>query len=255
MVDKYYRKIENVGNDVENSIQISSILFKLKGYDEKLSDLSKIENNQKSINSNKNDITNNQKSINNNKSDITNNQKSIDNNKNDIDNNKNNINNNKNNINYNSTDITNLLSYYKLGKIHIYDIQKGNKFVDKNNYYRIFEKEIIYNFIKGSYFEIILKVLTQISSYILIGFFEILCNFYDDNNELFYNISLSTAMGSINKLSTIKSVFMVPIDKNMTKIKIDFFIKPKKGEENRSATFTIKDINSNKIYVKYYKKN
>ena len=290
MVDKYYRKIDNVGSNIENSIQISSILLKLKGYDEKLSDLSKIENNQKSINNNKNDITNNQKSINNNKNDIdnnknnitnnqksinnnknniTNNQKSINNNKNNINNNKNdidnniisisnnknNIDNNKNNINNNSLDITNLLSYYKLGKIYIYDIQKGNKFVDKNNYYHIFEKEIIYNFIKDSYFEIILKVLTQISSYILIGFFEILCNFYDDNNELFYNISLSTAMGSINKLSTIKSVFMVPIDKNMTKIKIDFFIKPKKGEESRSATFTIKDINSNKIYVKYYKKN
>ena len=62
-------------------------------------------------------------------------------------------------------------------------------------------------------------------------------------------------MGSVNKLSTIKSVFMVPTDKNMSKIKIDFFIKPKKGDENRSATFIIKDINSNKIYVKYYKKN
>ena len=62
-------------------------------------------------------------------------------------------------------------------------------------------------------------------------------------------------MGSINKLSTIKSVFMVLIDKNMDKIKIDFFIKPKKGEESRSATFSINDINSNKIYVKYYKKN
>ena len=98
-------------------------------------------------------------------------------------------------------------------------------------------------------------MLTQISSYILIGFFEILCNFYDDNNTLFYTISLSTAMGSINKLSTIKSVFIVPIDKNMSKIKIDFFIKPKKGEEHRAATFTIEDINSNKIYIKYYKKN
>ena len=62
-------------------------------------------------------------------------------------------------------------------------------------------------------------------------------------------------MGSINKLSTIKSVFIVPIDKNMSKIKIDFSIKPKKGEEHRAATFTIEDINSNKIYIKYYKKN
>ena len=72
---------------------------------------------------------------------------------------------------------------------------------------------------------------------------------------LFYTISLSTAAGSINKLSTIKSVFMVHINKNMSKIKIDFFIKPKKGEEHRTATFTIIDINSNKIYIKYIKRN
>ena len=269
MVDKYYRKIESVENDIENSIQISSILLKLKGYDEKLSDLSKIENNQKSINNNKNDINNNIPGINNNKNDITNNQKSINNNKNNINNNKNDINNNiisisnnknnidnnKNNINNNSVDITNLLSYYKLGKIYIYDIPKGYQLVNKNKHFHMFEKEIIHNFIKDSYLEIILKVLTQISSYILIGYFEILCNFYDDNNTLFYTISLSTAMGSINKLSTIKSVFIVPIDKNMDKIKIDFFIKPQKGQEHRSATFTIEDINSNKIYVKYYKKN
>ena len=40
----------------------------------------------------------------------------------------------------------------------------------------------------------------------------------------------------------------------MDKIKINFFITPKIGEENRSARFTIHDINSNKIYVKYYQK-
>ena len=52
MVDKYYRKIDNVENDIENSIQISSILLKLKGCDERLSDLSKIENNENNISSN-----------------------------------------------------------------------------------------------------------------------------------------------------------------------------------------------------------
>ena len=61
-------------------------------------------------------------------------------------------------------------------------------------------------------------------------------------------------MSSINKLSTIKSVFIVPINEHMTKIKIDFFIMPIKGQENRSARFDINDINSNKIYVKYYQK-
>ena len=277
MVDRYYRKIESVENEIENSIQISGILLKLKEYDDDLSknneksinnknditnNKNDIDNNKNDIINNKNDITNNQKSINNNKNDITNNQKSIYNNKNDIINNKNLINNNKddidnnkNDINNNSTDINNLLSYYKLIEIYTYNIQNGYKFVDKNNHYHVFEKEIIYDFIKDSYLEIILKVLTQISNYILIGYFEILCNFYDDNNTLFYTISLSTAAGSINKLSTVKSVFMVPIDKNMSKIKIDFFIKPKKGDEHRSATFTIVDINSNKIYIKYYKKN
>ena len=45
MVDQYWRKIEDVESDIENSMQISSILLKLKGYDEKLSDLSKIGNN------------------------------------------------------------------------------------------------------------------------------------------------------------------------------------------------------------------
>ena len=118
----------------------------------------------------------------------------------------------------------------------------------------MFEKEIIYNFIKDSYLEIILKVLTEILNYVLIGYFQMLCNFHDENDDLFYTISLSTAMGSINKLSTIKSVFIVPINKSMKKIKIDFFIMPKIGQEHRTAKFIIYDINSNKIYIKYYQK-
>ena len=85
----------------------------------------------------------------------------------------------------------------------------------------MFEKEIIHDFIKDSYLEIILNDLTEVSNYVLMRYFKILCNFYDEN-DLFYTISLSTAMGSINKLSTIKSVFIVPINKSMNKIKIDF---------------------------------
>ena len=99
-----------------------------------------------------------------------------------------------------------------------------------------------------------MKVLTEISNYVLIGFFQILCNFYDQDNNLFYTISLSTAAGSINRLSTIKSVFIVPINENMSKVKIDFFIAPKATQQNRSAKFIIQDINSNKIYIKYYQK-
>ena len=52
MVDCYWRKIESVKNDIENYMQISSILLKLKDYDEKLSDLSKIGDNENNISSN-----------------------------------------------------------------------------------------------------------------------------------------------------------------------------------------------------------
>ena len=148
----------------------------------------------------------------------------------------------------------NIKAFYNLDQIFIYDIEKGNQTVNKDNHYHIFEKEIYYNFVKNSYLEIALKVLTEISNYVLIGFFQILCNFYDQDNNLFYTISLSTAAGSINKLSTIKSVFIVPINEHMSKIKIDFFIAPKETQQNRSARFTIQDINSNKIYIKYFQK-
>ena len=268
MVDKYYRKIGSMENKIENSIQISGILLKLKEYDEKLSDLSKVENNQKSINNNKksiddnkNDISNISNSIDNNKNDTSNNKKSINNNTTSIDNNTtlidnviNNINTNKNNISYNTYDISVINGYYNLKNIFIYDIDVKNQLVNKDKHFHFFEKEILHTFKKDSYLEIILKVLTELSNYVLIGFFEVLCNFYDDSNSLFYTISLSTAAGSTNKLSTIKSVFMVLINKDTSKIKIDFFIKPKKGNENRSSKFTIIDINSNKIYIKYFQK-
>ena len=35
MVDSYWRRFENMKNDIENSIQISSILLKLKEQDKK----------------------------------------------------------------------------------------------------------------------------------------------------------------------------------------------------------------------------
>ena len=243
MVDRYYRKIESVENEIENSIQISGILLKLKEHD----DLSK--NNKNDINNNKNDITNNQKDIINNKNDINNNKNDINNNKNDIKNNEKNIYNNKNDIQNIKND-----SHYRLKNIYTYDIPVKNQFVDKNNDFHIFEKDILNNFKKDSFLEVSIKLLTEISNYILIGFFEILCIFYNENDDSFYEISLSTAMGSINKLSTIKSVFIVPIDKDMSKIKIDFYIRNKPSQQSRSATYSIIDINSNKIYIKYFQK-
>ena len=63
MVDCYWRKINDVGNDIENSIKISSILLKLNEYDEKLSDLSKISANENNISSNLGKIDENKEDI------------------------------------------------------------------------------------------------------------------------------------------------------------------------------------------------
>ena len=187
-----------------------------------------------------------------NKENISDNLEKIDENKNNISSNLGKIDTNKENIL--SLKDSNIKSFYNLDKIFIHDVKNGEHLVNKDNYYHIFEKEIIHKFIKDLYLEIILEILTEISNYVLIGFFQILCKFIDENDDLFYTISLSTAMGSINRLSTISSVFIVPINKSMNKIKIHFVITPKIGQENRSARFTIHEINSNKIYVKYFQK-
>ena len=209
------------------------------------SDLGKIRANEGNISSNSGRISTNEGNITSNPGQISTNEG--------------NISSNLEKINDNKDDIvalqnSNIKAFYNLDRLFIFDIEKGYQIVNKDNYFHIFEKEIIHNFIKNSYLGIILKILTEISNYVLIGYFQILCNFYDENDDLFYTISLSTAMGSINKLSTIKSVFIVPINKHMAKIKIDFFIMPKLTQQNRSAKSIIHDINSNKIYIKYYQK-
>ena len=225
-----------------------------------------IETNTSDISSNKGLIETNTSSISSNKGLIETNTSSISDNKGLIETNTSNISDNSGLISTNTSNIasnlqkindlqtSNVKAFYNLDQIFIYDIEKGNQTVNKDNHFHIFEKEITHDFTKNSYLEIALKVLTEISNYVLIGYFQILCNFYDQDNNLFYTISLSTAMGSINKLSTIKSVFIVPINEHMSKIKIDFFIAPKETQQNRSAKFFIRDINSNKIYVKYFQK-
>ena len=213
---------------------------------------SSISSNKGLIETNTSSISDNSGLISTNTSNISDNSGLINTNTGSIASNLEKINDNKDNIIALKT--SNIKAFYNLDQIFIYDIENGYQTVNKDNHFHIFEKEIYYNFIKNSYLEIALKVLTEISNYVLIGFFQILCNFYDQDNNLFYTISLSTAMGSINRLSTIKSVFIVPINEHMSKIKIDFFIAPKETQQNRSAKFIIQDINSNKIYLKYFQK-
>ena len=77
MVDRYWRKIESIENDIENSMQIFIILLKLKGYDEKLDDLSKIDTNKNNVSSNLSKIGNNENNISSNLTKTGNNENNI----------------------------------------------------------------------------------------------------------------------------------------------------------------------------------
>ena len=254
----------NLGKINTNTSSISSNSGKIDTNTGSIStNLGKINTNTSSISSNSGKIDTNTSSISTNLGKINTNTSSISTNLGKINTNTSDISDNSGKINTNTSDIEkinelnkNIKSFYNLDQIFIYDIKPdpNNKTVNKNDHFHIFEKEINYNFTKNSYLEIALKVLTELSNYTLIGHFQILCNFCDQNNNLFYTISLSTAMGSINRLSTIKSVFIVPINENMSKIKIDFFIQPKSDQQHRTAKFIVRDINSNKIYLKYFQK-
>ena len=74
MVDRYYREIEDVKDNIENAMQISSILLKLKGYD---NDLEKINNNENNISSNLSKINNNETNISTNLLNIEDNETNI----------------------------------------------------------------------------------------------------------------------------------------------------------------------------------
>ena len=174
MVDRYWRKIESVENDIENSMQISSILLKLKGYDDKLSDLSKIGNNESNISSNLgiiNSSINTIKLINKNSqdntTDISFNLSKIGNNENNISSNLSKIRDNEINISSNLSKIgdneSNISSNFgKIDNIKEFLISPGNfkktfniekqifRFNRTTHFYIIFEKEIIYDFTKNS---------------------------------------------------------------------------------------------------------
>ena len=106
MADRYWRKIEDVENDIENAMQISSILLKLKGYDKKLDDLSKISDNENNISSNLGKINNNSSIISTNFKQITTNAGNISSNKGLIETNTSNISSNKGLIETNTSNIS-----------------------------------------------------------------------------------------------------------------------------------------------------
>ena len=198
MVDRYWRKIEDVENNIENSVQISSILLKLKGYDEKLGDLSKIGNNENNISSNlskignnENNISSNLRKIDTNKYNISSNLGKIDTNKNDISSNLGKINNNKSNIDEINKNLSNIdlnsNNKYSIENFFIYNIGIENSYkIDKDKpNFSIFEYALEDNFKKGSILEIDCRLLYQYTSYNNIGFLKHIFELYDDVDTMF----------------------------------------------------------------------
>ena len=172
MVDRYWREIEKVENDIENAIQISSILLKLKGYD---NDLSKIDTNENNISSNLGKIDDNENNISSNLSKIGDNENNISSNLSKIGDNINAIKLVNKNSQDNRADISSNLSKIgdnennistnleKIDNFTQYILQSGKDFEEKytiekqifrfnrdKHFYTIFEKEIEFEFTKNS---------------------------------------------------------------------------------------------------------
>ena len=186
MVDRYWREIESVENDIENAMQISGILLKLKGYDDDLSkindngnnissNLGKINNNSSTISTNFKQMIKNTGNISSNKGLIETNTKSISTNSEQINDNSSSISSNLGKINNNSSDISSNLgkinsntksistNLEKIDNFTQYILQSGKDFEEKytiekqifrfnkdKHFYTLFEKEIEFDFTKNS---------------------------------------------------------------------------------------------------------
>ena len=174
MVDRYYRKINDVENDIENAMQISSILLKLKGYDEKLEGLSKIDTNKNNISTNSGQISTNTGAIPTNSGQISTNTGAISTNSGQISTNTGAISTNSGQISTNTGSIStnsgqistntgaissNLSKIENIKEFLIspenskksFNIEKQIfRFNRNSHFYVIFEKEIIHDFTKNS---------------------------------------------------------------------------------------------------------
>ena len=161
MVDRYHRKIEGVENDIENAMQISSILLKLKGYDKKLEGLSKIGTNEGNISSTSGRISTNTGAISTNSGQISTNTGAISTNSGElstntgvISTNSGQISTNTGAISTNSGKINNIKEFFLISTEDFkktFDIEKQIfRFNRTSHFYVIFEKEITHDFTKNS---------------------------------------------------------------------------------------------------------
>ena len=268
MVDRYWRKIESVENDIENSMQISSILLKLKGYDEKLGDLSKIDINKNNISSNlgkidtnENNISSNLEKIDTNISNISSNLQKIGDNKNNISSNLGKINNNKSNIDEINENLSNIdfnsNNKYSIENFFIHNIGIENSYkIDEDKPSFSIFKYILDDFKKDSVLEIDCKLLYQYTNYNNTSLLQHIFKLYDSVDTMFYDYkSLITNSGD-NQRNDVKQndVFYVKLNDDYKIIEIKLILSLIDDVNNTIDCKIYKTYNSNFLCVKYYKK-
>ena len=160
MVDRYWRKIEDVENGIENSMQISSILLKLKKYDDKLGELSKIGDNENNISSNLSRIGDNENNVSSNLSKIGNNENNISSNLGKIGDSENNISSNLSKIGDNENNISsNLGKINNIKEFVIYPEGLKKPLILKNKFLDLIELDIFILFLKKKLRMISLKIV------------------------------------------------------------------------------------------------
>ena len=271
MVDRYYRKIEDIENDIENAIQISGILLKLKGYDKKLEGLSKIgdnENNTSSnsgqISTNTGNISSNLGRINTNENNISSNLGKINTNENNISTNSGQISTNENNINKINKNLSNIDfnsgNKFSIENFFIYNIEIENNYIlnkDKTSF-SIFKYTLEDNSKKDSILEIDCRLLYRYHNYNHIGLLQQIFKLYDNTNTMFYDYKFLKTNAGDNKSNDLiqNDVFYVKLNDDYRFIKIELIL----SLIDSVSDTTIVDCKlynsykSNFLSIKYYKK-
>ena len=255
MVDHYWRKYKSIENDIENSMQISSILLKLKGYDDKLSDLSKIGNNENNISSNlgkidtnKNNISSNLEKIDTNKNNISTNLGKIDTNKNNIDGIKSNL----SNIDFNSN------NKYSIENFFIYNIEIENNYTlnkDTPNF-SIFKYTLEDDFKSNSILEINCKLLYDYTTYNNIGALLHMFKLGDKNNTLLHEYKNLKTNGGDNLQDDLTQIdlFYVKLNNDYPTIKIELVLSILDNITKSVSCKLYDSLKSNFLCIKHYKK-
>ena len=237
MVDRYYREIEDVENDIENAMQISSILLKLKGYD---NDLEKIDTNENNISSNLSKIEDNKTNISTNLS---------------------NIEDNETNISSNLEKINDIKSSLPTSEIFkkTYSIKNQSfRFTRNIVYFKLLEIEIENNFNKDGKLEF--------DNYIYYRYDNLQRDhhrlqheyrIFDDKNNLLYkkilNKTNTSDLDFDKNVMLVKDNFYIIFKNNYNKIKIIFDLY--RVYRHGTGNFNLELINESFVKVSYLDKN